>query len=129
MPLQFYQAYSICYYRPKPSPLRDEVGDLWEWRTQPSVIKPLKPFLTPASLTERLEFHKAVMRWKCSLLTPEEEQEHLDWIAKNLADKEEAIKRPWKAMQETGADELAKENEHIQRYVFLLPSSMIRKLT
>ena len=74
--------------------------------------------MNPTSLTERLDFHNSVMQWKCSLLTPEEEKEHLDWIAEHLAEKEEVIKQPWKAKQETGADELAKENEHIQRYVF-----------
>ena len=69
------------------------------------------------------------MRWKCSLLTDEEHQEHQEWINANLLEREEAMKRPWKARQEAeGSDELCAENEYIQRFVRLLPLATYRKL-
>lgn len=63
----------------------------------------------------RIEFHNAVMRWKCSNLTDEEHQEVQDVIERRAREKEEV-------KQYTG-DELSKENEVIQRYPPLPPST------
>lgn len=65
----------------------------------------------------RLGFHNAVMRWKCSLLTDEERQEHQNWIEEHVLEKEEEIKRPWTATMEKGAEESSTENEYIQKFV------------
>jgi len=62
-----------------------------------------------------LNFHNAVMRWKCSLLTQEEIQMLEDWIARSLHTKEEELAKPWTVGE--GEDELSKENEYIQRYI------------
>jgi hypothetical protein len=92
------------------------VDDLWERRGEKDVIDLLAPFITiDEPPNTRLEFHNVVMRWKCSLLTDEERQELQDWIDKDLEKKEEATKQPWKAMQETGDDEISTENRYIQR--------------
>jgi hypothetical protein len=58
------------------------------------------------------------MRWKSSLLTDEERQEHQDWIDRELADREEKLKKPWKATADVNASELTAENEYLQRFVF-----------
>jgi hypothetical protein len=70
-----------------------------------------------------LEFHNAVMRWKCSLLTDEERQEHQDWIDQRALKEEEEMEQPWKAAEETGSDELYVENTYIQR---LAPSHILQ---
>ena len=57
------------------------------------------------------------MRWKYSLLTDEERKELDDWIAEDLMKKEEESKHPWKATRDVDDDELAKENDFIQRYL------------
>lgn len=72
-PYQLHQAYSVRYWRPNDSPLWLEVEDLWARRNEDAVCEVLDPFLKmtkPASGTasQKLLFHMAVMRWKCSLL-------------------------------------------------------------
>ena len=119
-PLQFHQAFSIRYFRDLDSPLRNEVKDLWERRDKEPVLKLLDGFWAPEHPHDPLKFHNAVMRWKCSLLTPEEQQEHQEWIDQNTLEREEEAEQPWKAARETTNDELSAENEHIQRYALLL---------
>lgn len=115
IPYQLHHAYSIRYYRDPNSPLRKEVDDLWDRREDKEVIEQLATFTKSDDLSSdnRLSFHNAVMRWKCSLLTEEELQELEEWITNSLAEKEEAISKPWKAGQDEG--ELSAENEYIQR--------------
>ena len=126
-PYQLHQAYSIKYHRPADSPLRKEVLDLWERREEPEVVDILSKFSNsddpPAS--HHLTFHNAIMRWKCSLLTDEERKGLEDWILESVIEKKEENARPWKA--EVGDDELAAENEYIQRHV-VLPSLCLRHL-
>ena len=96
-PLQFHHAFSVRYFRDPDSPLRQEVRGLWERRDHASVIKLLDGFWDPKQPLEPLKFHNAVMRWKCSLLTPEQQQEHQEWIDRNTLEREEELKQPWKA--------------------------------
>jgi len=114
-PYQLHQAYSIKYFRPSDSPLRKEVADLWVRRDEPEVVNTLTPFMKTDFAVNRLNFHNAVMRWKCSLLTQEEIQTLEDWIAESLHTKEEEMMKPW--MVGTSEDELSAENKFIQRYV------------
>ena len=112
---QLHHAYSIRYHRDADSQLRKEVDDLWDRRGDEDVIEQLAAFTKSNNLSSdsRLNFHNAVMRWKCSLLTDEELQEMAEWIANSVAEKEEVISKPWKAGQvEEG---LSAENEYIQR--------------
>ena len=122
-PLQLYQAYSVRFSRPKDSPVRQEVEDLWNRREEKSVVDQLTPFMNSGDpLNSRLAFHNTVMRWKCSLLTDEERKELQDWIAERVVEKEEEMNRPWRATQDTScADELSAENEYIQRCVCPYP--------
>ena len=69
------------------------------------------------------------MRWKCSLLTGEERQEHQDWIDQRALEREQEMKQPWKAMQDEDEDRLATENKYIQRYVRFSPLPITRRLT
>jgi len=114
-PYQLHQAYSIKYFRPTDSPLRKEVADLWNRRDEPDVADILTPFMKTDFAVNRLNFHNAIMRWKCSLLTQEEIQTLEDWIAESLHTKEEGIAKPWTVGE--GEDELSEENEYIQRYI------------
>jgi hypothetical protein len=128
-PLQFHQAFSVRFFQPKDSPLRKEVDDLWKRRGEKEVIDLLAPFVpTEDPPNSRLGFHNAAMRWKCSLLTEEEQQEHQDWIDEDAVEKEKSMNQPWKALQEVGDDELSAENQYIQRYVSPRSPSMQRKL-
>jgi len=118
-PYQLHHAYSIRYYREAGSPLRTEVDDLWNRRAAGDVIEQLSPFSKAKDLStgSRLNFHNAVMRWKCSSLDEEEIQEMEEWIANNVVEKEQDISKPWKAGEDE--DELSAENEYIQRYALL----------
>ena len=92
-PLQFHHAYSIHFFRPENSPLRQEVEDLWNQREEKVVIDQLARFIKINEHSDRrLGFHNTVMRWKCSLLTDEERQEHQNWIEEHVLEKEEEIK-------------------------------------
>ena len=122
-PLQFHHAFSVRYHRDPDSPLRHEVRDLWERRNHASVIKLLDGFWDPKQPLDPLKFHNAVMWWKCSLLTPEQQQEHQEWIDQNTLEREEELKQPWKATRETTTEELSVENEYIQRYALFPPST------
>ena len=132
-PYQFHHAFSVRYFGGKDSPLRREVDDLWNRRGEKSVIDLLAPFMHtddsshPQSHnpddSSRLQFHNAVMRWKCSLLTDEQRQEHHEWIEQTRAEKEDEARRPWKAVQDVGDDELLVENMYIQKYVRLFVAS------
>jgi len=77
----------------------------------------LSPFTSnlDGSCDVRLEFHNAVMRWKCLHLTDEERYEVQVFIHERAQKKEGVI-------QYTD-DELSKENENIQRYTLLSPPS------
>lgn len=121
-PYQFHHAYSVRFFQPKDSPLRTEVQDLWKRREEQSVVDLLGPFADKGGLSNnRLGFHASVMRWKCSLLTDEARQEHQDWIDQKAQEKEDEVKKPWKAMQDTGEDELSTENKFIQGYAGFSP--------
>lgn len=114
--LQFHHAFSVRYFRPEDSELRKEITSLWERRDEEEVVELLTPFVTANDFSNRLEFHNTVMRWKCSLLTAEQRKEHENWINEFFLKQEEAMNQPWKAMQEADANELAAENNYIQRY-------------
>ena len=115
-PHQFHHGYSIRFYRPKDSPLRKEAEDLWERRKEESIIAKLTPFMaTGGSFDKYLDFHNALMRWKCSLLTDEERQEHQEWIDQDLLEREEGTKEPWKVTRGEDDDAEPTENEYIQR--------------
>ena len=49
--LQFHHAFSVRFFRPKGSPLRQEVKDLWERRQEKSVIDLLTPFMNTEDTT------------------------------------------------------------------------------
>ena len=121
-PYQFHHAFSIRYFRDQDSdsPLHKEVDDLWNRRKEQSVVDLLAPFMD-CNMNDgsysHLQFHNAVMRWKCSHLTDEERQEHQEWIDQRQLEKDDVLKRPWKAMQGEGDDELVAENSYIQRCV------------
>lgn len=119
---QPHQALSILRWRPKDSPLRREVEDLWARRQEDSVHETLKPFLkdtikTSTSTSERLVFHMAVMRWKCSLMSSDELTVLNDWIEEQHALQETARTLPWAAEAAEHGDELFAENSYIQRCV------------
>ena len=118
-PLQFHHAYSIRYFRPDNSPLRVEVKDLWDRRQEQEVIDLLSDFLDDETTagTTQLNFHNAVMRWKCSLMNEEERNDLQKWIDESTLEKSVIQDYPWKAGLEDGADELSAENEYFQRCV------------
>ena len=85
-----------------------------------SVINLLAPFMDSSmddGSYSHLQFHNAIMRWKCSCLTDEECQEHQEWIDQKQLEKDNVVKHPWKAMQGEGNDKLVIENSYIQRCV------------
>jgi len=112
-PYQLHQVYSVIHWRPTDSPLQHEVNDLWIKRQDDVVSKHLNPFFKEGidiiSLT-RLQFHMAVMQWKCSSLSPEELATLSDWINKKQALND----CPWAVEAEAYGDDLAAENRHIQ---------------
>ena len=122
-PYQPHQAFSIIYWRPKDSPLRREVEDLWARRNEDSVHEMLKPFLNDAvksstSTSEKLLFHMAVMRWKYSLLNLDERTALHNWIAEQRTSKGTARALPWSEEAVEHGDDLFAENVHIQKCVF-----------
>ena len=123
-PLQFHHAYSIRYFRPNHSPLRTEVKDLWNRRKEQEVIDILPDFLDDDTTTDttHLNFHNAVMRWKCSLMNEEERQDLQKWIDESTQEKSVVLDYLWKAGLEDGADELSAENEYVQRCVTSSPN-------
>ena len=129
VPLQFHHAFSKRFYLPENSPLRQEVEDLWNRREEESVRDLLSPFFYADDPPEiRIGFHNAVMRWKCSLLTDEQRQEHQEWIDAKFLEKAEEVNQPWKVNQEAAGsdvDELSAENNYIQRFVRVPPLSNI----
>jgi len=127
-PYQIHHAYSIRYHREPDSPLRKEVEDLFGRRENQDIIDLLGPFSTAKDLAtgSRLNFHNAVMRWKCSLLTEEERQEMDDWIARSTAEKKEINSKPWKAVKDDEKDELSVENEFIRRCVLFPDTARTR---
>jgi len=118
-PLQYHHAYSKRFYKTKGSPLHEEVADLRERKHEKGVIDTLTPFMV-GSFDVPLDFHNAIMRWKCSAFTDEEHQAHQDWIDQYQLKKEQEANKPWKAMQGAGVDATTAENEYIQRYSLLL---------
>lgn len=62
----------------------------------------------------RMLFHNAVMRWKCSLLSEDEQRELQEWIDSDIESKWDLIQHPWKAHQGTDEDELTAENRYVQ---------------
>lgn len=82
----------------------------------------LKPFLKEAakasmSTSEKLVFHMAVMRWKCSLLTLDERTTLDKWIDEQRTSKEKARTLPWSEEAGEHGDELFAENVYVQRCV------------
>ena len=125
-PYQLHQAYSILHWKPQDSPLRREVQDLWERRNEDSVRETLKPFLGKTAqartkASEKLVFHVAVMRWKCSLLNPAELATLQDWINKQQKARQKARTLPWSAEGDEYGDKQSTENTYIQGCVTLIP--------
>jgi hypothetical protein len=128
VPYQLHQAYSILHWRPDNAPLCREVEELWAKRTEASVCKTLQPFLketvsTSTTTSEMLLFHMAVMRWKCSLLPPDELTVLQNWVSEQHALKETARALPWFEEANKHGDPLFAENTFIQRSVISLFSS------
>jgi hypothetical protein len=93
----------------------------------------LKPFLKEAAKasttsSEKLVFHIAVMRWKCSLLDPDELNTLQDWIDEQQTARQKAQAPPWSAEANEYGDELFAENSHIQWYA-LFPTYRDSTLT
>ena len=87
----------------------------------------LNPFIKEAvgvstSTSQKLVFHMAVMRWKCSRLNPEELVVLKDWIGKDRKSKNKTKALPWSDEASEYSDELFAENTYIQKYVFHNPS-------
>lgn len=59
----------------------------------------------------------AFMRWKVSILTPEELGTLQSWIEEQHKSKEQVRVVPWSQEAKEYGDSLFAENEHIQRYV------------
>jgi hypothetical protein len=81
----------------------------------------LKPFLkevakSSTTSSEKLVFHVAVMRWKCSLLNPEELTTLHNWIDEQQKIRQKTQTPPWSAEANEYGDELFAENTHIQQY-------------
>ena len=121
--LQFHQAYSVRYYRPEGSPLRDEVQDLWERRHEKSVIDKLAPYVKKGTSDTRLNFHKTIMLWKCSTLSEEERRELAEWATENARLRQSELSQPWIVGEDD--DELRAENEYIQRCAQFAPSPIV----
>ena len=121
-PYQPHQAYSILHWRPKGSLLRLEVEDLWARRNEDSVQETLKLFLKettkgPASTSEKLLFHMAVMRWKCSIMAPNEHTTLHNRIKEQKSSKEAMRTLPWSVEASEHGDGLFTENTYVQWYV------------
>ena len=123
-PKQFYHAYSVIYFRPEDSPLRKEVEGLWKRRSQKEVIDKLTPFASQGDdLSNRLFFHNAVMRWKCSLLNEDERRKVEEWIENDVQERWDEAKHPWKALQTQDVDQMTAENQYVQEYIRPLTST------
>lgn len=114
-PLQLYQGYSSRFYKEENVALRAEVEDLWGRREEQDVIDQLEPFTLNGGIpNERMLFHNAVMRWKCSLLTDDERRDLEVWIEDEAQKRWDATLQPWK-VQIKGVDELTAENQYTQK--------------
>lgn len=116
-PLQLHQAYSVRYFREDSddSPLRKEVDGLWDNRKKPEVIELLSPFvLSESDWENRMLFHNAVMRQKCSELDDDKKRELQDWAEEESKKRVELVSHPWGALQTDAVDELTAENQHVQ---------------
>ena len=115
-PYQLHQAFSILHWRPNDSPLRREVDCLWANRQDAMVHESLAPFVKASGgvlSLSRLQFHMAVMQWKCSSLSPAELATLQSWI-----DEQRALNScPWTVEAETYGNDQVAENRHIQRFV------------
>lgn len=69
--------------------------------------------------SEKLVFHIAVMRWKCSFLRPDELATLEDWINEQEKVRLKAQTLPWSAEGDEYGDGLFADNTHIQRCVAL----------
>ena len=123
-PYQLYQAYSVLYWRPPKSPVRQELEDFWGKRHEEGIRNKLRPFLKEAigsspAKSEKLVFHQAFMRWKVAGLTSDELDELRSWIKEQQQLKEQANLQLWLQEAEEHGDPLFAENLHIQRYVIL----------
>lgn len=123
-PYQPHQAFSILYWKPPGSPLRQEVDELWNNRHEDGIRETLSPFLketagSSASRSAKLVFHMAVMRWKVSNLGPNELATLQSWIDEQRKSKEQARVLPWSQEAEEYGDPLFAENTYIQGYVRL----------
>ena len=64
----------------------------------------------------QLQFHMAIMQWKCSLLSPNELVTVRSWI-----DEQQTLSGcPWAMEASTYEDKLVAENQHIQRFIIYL---------
>ena len=115
-PYQLHQVFSVLHWRPNSSPLRHEVDRLWANRQDVVVHESLGPFVKASggvSSLNRLQFHMAVMQWKCSLLSPAELATLQGWI-----DEQRALNScPWAVEADTYGDDQVAKNRHIQKFV------------
>lgn len=116
-PLQRWQAFSAIYYRPKGSPLRDEVKSLYKRRGDPAAIEFLVDFLPPKADVEKLEylnFLSAYLRERCTHLSNDEEQAVEAYIKEEALSAMEIRDRPWLFDDNFEDEPLLAENKYIQ---------------
>jgi len=117
-PLQKWQAFSVLYYRPEDSPLRDEVKALFEKRDNPSAVAFLTEFLPPGTdiqTIDRLTFFSAFLRERCTRLSADEEVEVQAHIEEQQQRDEEHRDRPWFLDDDYEDKPLLVENRFIQQ--------------
>ena len=64
---------------------------------------------------KRITFHNAVMQWKCSFLSQDEQRELQEWIKKDEQERWDAIRYPWRALQTTDVSEMSVKNQYVQK--------------
>lgn len=117
-PLQPYQAYSVIHSWPDQSPLHNEVQALWARRDEQEVVDMLLPFMTEGCQGSPMLFHNAVMKWKCSLLDQDQQDELEAWIEDDAKERYDAIRYPWGA-QSMHAQGMTAENQCVQECVLI----------
>lgn len=93
---------------------------MWERREEQEVIDLLTPYMVGDGDTgNRLLFHNAVMRWKCSTLSEEELRTLQEWIEEEVEQRWDAVRYPWRNGKAAEVDDLTAENQYIQRSVLI----------
>jgi hypothetical protein len=118
--LQEWQAFSAMYYRPKNSPLRNEVRSLFEQRGDPGAVAFLADFLPPnADINDidYLTFLSALFRERCTRLSDDEKQAVGAYIHEQESIAGQHRDHPWFLDDDFEDKPLAAENKYIQESV------------